>query len=104
MLKKTIGLIHIFLGITFLFYGLVKVAGGQFKYDGFVLDSQTTDGPSLVWCFYGYSPLYGRLIGLAEIIPALLLFLPRTRTIGALLLLPIAANITAMDFCFHFPA
>jgi hypothetical protein len=103
MLKKTTGLIRIFLGITFLFYGLVKVAGGQFKYDGFVLDSQTTDGPSLVWCFYGYSPLYGRLIGLAEIIPALLLFLPRTRTLGALLLLPIAANITVMDFCFHFP-
>lgn len=103
MITKATGLIRIVLAITFLFYGLVKVAGGQFKYDGFVLDSQTTDGPTMVWCFYGYSPIYGRLIGVAEMIPALLLLIPRTRTLGALLLLPIAANIAIMDFCFQFP-
>lgn len=103
MMTKTTSLIRFFLAITFLFYGLVKVAGGQFKYDDFVLDSQTTDGPTMVWCFYGYSPVYGRLIGLAEMLPALLLLIPRTRTLGALLLLPIAANIAVMDFCFRFP-
>jgi hypothetical protein len=104
MIQKATGPIRIFLGAIFLFYGLVKIAGGQFNYDGFVLDSRTTDGTAMVWCFYGYSPLYGRLIGLAEMIPALLLLIPRTRTLGALLLLPVAANITVMDFCFGFPA
>jgi hypothetical protein len=34
----------------------------------------------------------------------LLLLLPRTRTLGALALLPIAINITVLDFCFGFPS
>ena len=101
--SAALSLIALFLGITFVFYGVVKVLGGQFQYQDFVLDSRTTDGPSLVWCFYGYSPIYGRLIGLAEMLPGVLLLLRRTRTLGALLLLPVVANITVMDFCFAFP-
>ncbi len=95
--------IRLFLGVTFLFYGVVKVAGGQFQYDDFVIDSRTVDGPTLVWTFYGYSAVYGRLIGLAEMLAGGLLLMPRTRTLGALLVFPIAANITVLDFCFGFP-
>jgi hypothetical protein len=52
---------------------------------------------------FGYSPLYSRLIGFAEPVPGLLLFVPRTRLLGVLVLLPVAANITLMGFCFGFP-
>jgi len=97
-------LISLFLGITFTAYGVLKLLGGQFLYHGFVIDSTTTDGPTLVWAFYGYSPVYGRLIGLAEVIPGLLLLWARTRLVGALMILPVATNITVMDFCLHFPA
>src|SRR5438105_7219403 len=93
-------LIQLFLAITFIFYGVVKLLGGQFRYEDFILDSRSMDGPTLVWSFYGYSPVYGRLIGVAEILPGMLLLIPRTRTLGALLLLPLAANIAVMDFCF----
>jgi uncharacterized membrane protein YphA (DoxX/SURF4 family) len=95
-------LIRSALGIIFLSYGVLKLLGGQFVYGDFVLDSRTVDGTTMVWTFYGYSPVYGRLIGVAEIIPGVLLLLPRTRTLGALF--PVAANITVMDFCFGFPA
>jgi uncharacterized membrane protein YphA (DoxX/SURF4 family) len=97
-------LIRLFLGVVFVFYGIVKVLGGQFHHGDFLLDSHTVDGTTMVWTFFGYSPIYGSLIGLAEMGAGLLLLIPKTKTLGALLLLPIAANITVMDFCFDFPA
>jgi uncharacterized membrane protein YphA (DoxX/SURF4 family) len=102
--KVALTLVRLFLAITFLCYGLLKVLGGQFLYGGFLLDSRSVDGPTMVWAFYGYSPVYGRLIGVAEMAAGALLLVPRTRTLGALLVLPIAANITVLDFCFAFPA
>lgn len=102
--RRWLFLVRLFLAVTFLVYGSVKLSGGQFHYGDFVLDSRTTDGPTLVWTFFGYSPVYGKLIGLAEVGAGLLLLLPRTRFLGALVLFPITANITVMDFCFDFPA
>jgi hypothetical protein len=104
MRKTFFSLLGVSLGVTFVLYGLVKLLGGQFVYHhDWVIDGRTTDGATLVWCFYGYSPTYGRLIGLAEALPGLLLLFRRTRLLGALVLLPIAANVTVMDFCFDFP-
>jgi hypothetical protein len=93
------------LGVVFVLYGLIKLLGSQFIFShDWVIDGRTTDGTTLVWCFFGYSPVYGRLVGLAELVPGLLLLVPRTRLLGALVLLPVSANITVMDFCFDFPA
>src|SRR3954447_24046449 len=80
------------LGVSFLTYGIAKLGGGQFYHGDFTIDSRTVDGPFLVWCFYGYSPIYARVIALAEIIPGTLLLFGRTRTLGALLLLPVTVN------------
>jgi uncharacterized membrane protein YphA (DoxX/SURF4 family) len=96
--------IRVFLGITFATYGLVKVLGGQYNYGDWIIDKKTVDGTSLVWAFYGYSPFYGRLTGLFELVPAILLLIPRTATIGAAALFAVALNVTAMDFGFDYPA
>jgi hypothetical protein len=101
--RTALYLIRLLLGITFVVYGIIKVPGGQFIYDDFVIDSRTTDGPTLVWSFFGYSPVYGRLIGLAELVPGVLLLFRRTQALGAVILLPVTANISVMDFCFDFP-
>jgi len=82
----------------------VKVLGGQYNYGDWVIDKKTVDGTSLVWAFYGYSPMYGRFTGLFELVPAILLLIPRTATIGAAALFAVALNVTAMDFGFHYPA
>ena len=100
----TLKVIRVFLGITFGTYGLVKVLGGQYNYGDWVIDKKTVDGTSLVWAFYGYSPMYGRFTGLFELVPAILLLIPRTATIGAAALFAVALNVTAMDFGFHYPA
>jgi len=100
----TLQVIRVFLAITFATYGLVKVLGGQYNYGDWVIDKKTVDGTSLVWAFYGYSPMYGRFTGLFELVPAILLLIPRTATIGAAALFAVALNVTAMDFGFHYPA
>ena len=100
----TLEVIRVFLAITFGTYGLVKVLGGQYNYGDWVIDKKTVDGTSLVWAFYGYSPMYGRFTGLFELVPAILLLIPRTATIGAAALFAVALNVTAMDFGFHYPA
>jgi len=100
----TLAVIRVFLAITFGTYGLVKVLGGQYNYGDWVIDKKTVDGTSLVWAFYGYSPMYGRFTGLFELVPAILLLIPRTATIGAAALFAVALNVTAMDFGFHYPA
>ena len=96
--------VRVLLAITFVTYGVVKVLGGQYNYGDWVIDKKTVDGTSLVWAFYGYSPLYGRFTGLFELVPAVMLLVPRTATIGAGALFAVALNITAMDFAFHYPA
>ena len=101
---RTLTVIRVFLGITFATYGLVKVLGGQYNYGDWVIDKSTVDGTSLVWAFYGYSPFYGRFTGLFELVPAILLLIPRTATIGAAALFAVALNVTAMDFGFDYPA
>lgn len=97
-------LVRRFLGVVFIAYGLVKLFGGQFVYDDWTITRSTADGPFLVWAFYGFSPQYARFIALCELVPALLLLFPRTAFVGAAALLPVALNITVMDFAYGFPA
>ena len=64
---------RVFVAGVFLVYGLLKLAGGQFVPGEFRFDSQSDSMVTLVWHFYGYSPVYHRFIGLAEVVPAVLL-------------------------------
>jgi hypothetical protein len=102
--KWLVLLTRLFLGGMFLLYGTVKVCGGQFYHGDFVIDSRTTDGTYLVWCFFGWSYAYSLFIGLSECAVGFLLLVPRTATVGAVALFPLSLNITVMDFCFQFPA
>ena len=60
-------------------------------------------GPSFVWSFYGYSPFYGRLIGVFELVPAVLLLFRRTATVGAAALFAVSLNLTARTSPSTFP-
>lgn len=93
-----------FLGITFIVYGSVKLAGGQFYHDDFVVDSRTNADIFMVWAFFGYSWLVTIYIGLGELIAGLLMFFRRTATLGALMIFGISSTISVIDFGFGFPA
>lgn len=85
-----------------LVYGLSKMVGAQFL----VLDSMlsrpmaSVPGFWLTWYYFGASTPYKVLITGAEVLAGVLLVFPRTALLGALLLLPIAANILAVDLFF----
>lgn len=85
-----------------LVYGLAKMIGAQFL----VLDSMlsrplaSVPGFWLTWYYFGASTGYKVLITGAEVTAGVLLVFPRTALLGALLLLPIAANIVAVDLFF----
>lgn len=95
--------VRLLLAAIFVCYGVLKLLGGQYYYGDWVMDKDTVDGTSLVWAFYGYSPFYGRITGLFELLPALLLLSRRTATLGALALFAVSLNITLMDFAFDYP-
>ncbi|MFG1921880.1 hypothetical protein [Cryptosporangium sp. NPDC048952] len=101
---KAILVIRLFLVAVFLMYGSVKLAGGQYYYGDWTMSKADRPNEGLVWAFYGYSPFYGRVTGLFELLPAIMLLFGRTSLIGAGALFAVGLNITVMDFAFDFPA
>ncbi|MEO7964929.1 MAG: hypothetical protein ABIT38_13585, partial [Gemmatimonadaceae bacterium] len=102
--SPVITIVRGFLALVFITYGVVKIFGGQYYYGDWTISKATADGPGLVWAFYGFSPVYGRFIGFCELIPGILLLIPRTAMVGAMALFPVALNITMMDFTYRFPS
>ena len=101
---KAILVIRLFLVAVFLSYGVLKLAGGQYFYGDWTISKAETPGPWLVWAFYGYSPFYGRITGLFEVLPAVMLMFGRTSLVGAGGLFAVCLNITLMNFAYNFPA
>ncbi|MET8759535.1 hypothetical protein [Lentzea sp. NPDC004782] len=102
--SKTVLVIRLLMAAIFIVYGGVKLAGGQYYYgDWNDMAKSTVDGTSLVWLFYGYSPFYGRVTGLFELVPAIMLLFRRTTFTGACALFVVGLNITLMDFAFDYP-
>lgn len=103
-MHRTVLAVRILLAIIFIFYGAVKLAGGQYNYGEYSITDKTPLSAGTVWAFYGSSPVYGRITGLFELVPALLLFHRRLYSLGALGLFAVSLNITIMDWCFHYPS
>lgn len=57
-------------------------------------------GMQLMWAFYGYSAPFHILLGVLEVTGGVLLLIPRTRLLGALLLTAMLSNIIAQDIFY----
>lgn len=85
-----------------IFYGFAKLNDAQFT----VLDSELArpmgevSGFWLTWYYFGYSPVYGNLIAGFQVVGGSLLLNRRMRVLAALLLLPMALNIVAVDLFY----
>jgi len=92
-------------GVLLILYGFAKVNGSQFT----VLDSELTrpmgevGGFWLTWYHFGYSPIYGAIIALVQIVGGVLLVFPRTSLLAALVLLPVVGNIVLVDIFYGIP-
>lgn len=102
--------LHVYLrfavGTVMIEYGLAKVFHLQFPLPGPAKLEQAYGDASpmgLLWTFMGYSRPYNVFAGLAETVPAVLLFFRRTATLGALLLVAVLANVVALNLCYDVP-
>ncbi|HEX8430448.1 MAG TPA: hypothetical protein VF625_04140 [Longimicrobium sp.] len=92
-------MLRYFVAFLFIMYGFAKLMGSQFT----ILDSELdrpmgeVSGFWLTWYYFGYSPVYGSLLALAQIGSGLLLTFRRTTLLGAAILFGIASNIVLID-------
>ena len=95
-------LIRYFLSFIILTYAASKILGVQFSY-GLVTQAtpvgQLTN-TQLTWYFFGQSYLYSLIISFVQIFACLLLFFRRTALTGAIILLPVIANIMCLNWFY----
>lgn len=90
-------------------YGVVKFYnfGKPLQFDLYTYHLDTTirelSSTELLWVFYSYAPLYTFFIGIIECIGGILLFSPKYKIYGALLLLPILANVFLLNYFYDIP-
>ena len=89
--------------VAFTAYAAAKFAGAQFVTAGGTLDKPVADlsGIELTWVYFGYSPLYSAFVAGGQLAAAALLAFDRTARLGAAALLPITANIVAVNFGYQ---
>ncbi len=87
---------RILLAVAFLPTGLVKLLGLRFT----LLGPDTAVGAFFEAMYQtGY---YWRFLGAGQVTAAILLLIPATSTLGAVLFFPIVLNITVITFAVHF--
>ncbi len=90
-------------------YGVVKFYnfGKPLQFDLYTYHLDTTirelSSTELLWVFYSYAPLYTFVIGVIECVSGALLFSPKYKLYGALLSLPILANVFLMNYFYDIP-
>lgn len=97
--------ISVYVAFYLLVYGSAKLMKGQFVFEGEMLERPVGElsGFELTWVFFGHSVYYAYIIGITQIIGAILLFPRKTRVFGALILIPILVNIVLVDIFYKIP-
>lgn len=94
------------LGGQMLFYGMAKVIPSQMPEPPLAtLLTQYGDftPAAVLWMQVGSSPVYEILLGSAEVLGGLLLFLPRTATLGAMISLVSMMQVFVLNMTFDVP-
>jgi uncharacterized membrane protein YphA (DoxX/SURF4 family) len=94
------------LGITMIQYGAAKIFPWQFPplTLSTLLEPFGESSPMhLLWTFMAASPLYTFFAGATEVLGGVLLLLPRTTTLGALVSLGATVNVLMLNFGYDVP-
>ena len=92
-----------FVAFFVLLYGFAKLNGSQFT----ILDSELdkpmghVSGFWLTWYYFGYSAIYGNLIGLVQVAGGILLMFRKTTLLASFLLLPVITNIILINVFYQ---
>jgi hypothetical protein len=94
------------LGTTLIGYGSAKLFPSQFSSPAFFTLTETFGQASpmgLLWTFMGISRPYTIFAGTAEFVSGVLLFVPWTEALGAILGAAVMSNVVALNFCYDVP-
>lgn len=84
-------------------YGFSKITQGQFQvHDPAILKTPLEDAGRfyIAWYLFGLSPVFSWVVGLTQMLGAVLIVFHRTTLIGALVLLPVIGQIFLIDVAF----
>ncbi len=87
-------------------YGMAKIFPVQFgQLHPISLETRVGElrPMGLLWRFMEYSPAYSMFAGIMEMLVVVLLCFRRTTTLGALICLPVMANVAMMNVCYGVP-
>lgn len=95
----------LFNSFVFSLYGVMKIVGLQLVppssseryYHVLVNELKPVN---LMWLFHSASPVYAKSIGIAQVVAAILICIPKTRKIGLLFYLFQVSQIVLINFCF----
>lgn len=96
-------LLRLVLAEALFSYGIAKILLTQFRPMSLItlLTPYGEQSPmDVLWRFMSYSPGYSIFAGLAEIVPALLLLVPRLATTAALIAIPVLVNVFVLNVCY----
>lgn len=98
-----IGILRFVTSSVMLGYAFTKLSNGHMYASYAALDTRLTDLNDFetVWSFYGRYSSLQFLLGLAELVPALLLLFRRTTFIGAIMMWPVVANVVLLNTYFE---
>jgi hypothetical protein len=99
-------LVRLSLGMTLIGYGAVKVIPTQFPplaLHRLVQPFGDASPMGLLWTFMSASAPYTIFSGVAEMLSGILLFFPRTTTLGALICIGVMSQVAALNFSYDVP-
>ncbi|MCY4587750.1 MAG: hypothetical protein OXB98_17070 [Bryobacterales bacterium] len=99
-------LVRLSLGMALIGYGAAKVIPSQFPplaLHRLVQPFGDASPMGLLWSFMGASAPYTVFSGAVEMLAGLLLFFPRTTTLGALVSIGVMSHVVVLNFCYDVP-
>lgn len=106
LLELLIILVRYYIIYQMVIYGLAKIFYLQFQPPRFARLVQPYGDSSpmgILWTFMGFSKGYTMFTGFAEFLGGILLLFRKTRTLGALVVFGVMANVMALNYFYDVP-
>lgn len=95
--------LRIVLSQALVSYGMAKVIPTQFSpltFENMSLSYSEETPMGLLWKFMGYSKPYSIFGGIAEVLPAIMLWFERTTLVAAMFAAAVMLNVVALNLCY----